>query len=388
MMKRGNSDNNSSSGSDLESFGALLRRKNKRAVVDEEDVESLDDADTFSFGTPSGSRRKSRTPLTKIDKSAKKSASRLSSSSSKHTLPVEKQNDTLVGEDDDGDHLTVPTAAESMIVEQRRLSFGGDDELKSKRLSFDDENDYVVDDYDVASEKSEEKMENKVQHQRHKSTNDVRKRTSSVSSSSGSSERSSSSEEDDDEFTPAPKSRKRKDHDNDYYKTTERRPRKIEPVFDPRKDDVTPGVRRSKRRRWLPLEHWRGERLVIQRGPKEDEVALVVGAEKPVNFMTPKPPPKRKKKVKPKQEPGEKPVLIPSKLKILDPDTALSVTDPATGQVCTNIIVRDRRDITLDDLQQDTDVTFRKSQQSNKQVPSKKGPSRCWHLTAHSSSLE
>lgn len=54
----------------------------------------------------------------------------------------------------------------------------------------------------------------------------------------------------------------------------------------------TPGLRRSRRRKWNPLEHWKGERLLIVKGRDSTtgiEVPEVVAAAKPGVFKTPKP---------------------------------------------------------------------------------------------------
>ena len=55
----------------------------------------------------------------------------------------------------------------------------------------------------------------------------------------------------------------------------------------------TPGLRRSRRRKWNPLQHWKGERLLIVKGRDSStgiEVPEVVAAAKPGVFKTPKPP--------------------------------------------------------------------------------------------------
>jgi len=98
--------------------------------------------------------------------------------------------------------------------------------------------------------------------------------------------RTPESQEDDDDSSSD------EDEKFEMFKSVERkRGRVIEPKFDPTKEPISPGKRRSKRRRWRPLEHWRGERLVVRRKmlSNEDSTVEVEVAEKMQAFKTPAP---------------------------------------------------------------------------------------------------
>jgi len=146
----------------------------------------------------------------------------------------------------------------------------------------------------------------------------------------------------------------------------------IEPCFDPKKVSQTPGVRRSKRRRWLPLQGWRGERLIMQRheGPF-GAVEEVVGAGKPSTFITPNPPRKKRSTRKPvkvasseSEEGGDDDAeariaaLLPKDVRISTPDVAVACEDAITLDTVNHIVIRDHDDVDMTDLPGDDSFEF------------------------------
>jgi len=202
----------------------------------------------------------------------------------------------------------------------------------------------------------------------------------------GKSRRLESDEDDDEEASD----RDDRNSTEDYvYRTAEKQPRRlVEPMFDPSKEPSTPGMRRSRRKRWRVLEHWRGERLIQQR--KRDArlgiyIDEVVGAEKPNLFLTPAPPKRKKQKRSPSEEltanKRAKRDKVKSKLQFddvndapsaslldLPPDVVLNSSkealqhfDPDRNTTVESILVRGAEDIELEDMPPDLNTDFHAS---------------------------
>jgi len=146
------------------------------------------------------------------------------------------------------------------------------------------------------------------------------------------------------------------------YKSVDRaRNRTIAPLFDPEEYDCTPGVRRSKRRRWLPLAHWKGERLLMEKDGAIDAPS-VVAAVKPDLFKTPAAPSKRRstktQRRKPKAETKAASSWIPGDEILDDYHSTIVQQDPETGEEEHLVIVRCGEDISTTTLPQDPSVQF------------------------------